>query len=121
MPQLKLRPEREDREPVVAVVRIENIDTGRYFSVYELCKTAALEISVALIDLRALPNEAESQPFPGGETKLAPRVGVAVLLDLEIKHVLRFFLEINNAITNSSLEPGRNPLQLTENGSDDRR
>jgi hypothetical protein len=110
MHPLELRPKREDRETVVAVIRIENIDTCRHLLVHELCEQAALDIAVALIDHCALSDEAEAQPFKRTEAELVPRVGEAVLPNLEVAHILRFRVEVYDAIAYARLEPRRFPL-----------
>jgi len=70
---LELHSERKDRETGVAVIRIENVDTGRYLLVHELCEQTTLDISTALKGLRALADKAEAHPVPRSKTELAPR------------------------------------------------
>src|SRR5512143_820695 len=98
MPCLELRPERENGEPVVAVVGIEDIKPERHLAAHKLREQAPLDVSIALIDHRALADEAEAQPLQWSEAELAPRVGEAVFPDLQVSHVLGFYIEIGAAV-----------------------
>jgi hypothetical protein len=79
-----------------------------------LSESPALDIAIALIDTRALADQAETQPLHRTETELAPSVREAVPLVLQVVQVLGFDVEVGNAVCQARLEPRGDALRGTE-------